>query len=346
LYIPSDTGAGYSWTKAPPTPTYDGSNNLGIAFGAVIENAIGGSGDDTIWGNSANNRLQGNGGINTLDGGDGVDTAVYTGNFSDYTITAANGSYVVAAKASWQTDRITHIERLAFKDATLALGLAGLAEDTLQAQYAALAQKFYVAYFGRPADAAGLASMVAQFTAAGVPASTAAFVDAYRSNAVVKALIDSFGNSAESAALYHGSNREFVTAVYDNLLGRAPDLDGLNFWTAGVDAGLARGVAVLNMVAGAEGNQTAQGLIDAALLTNRVTVASNFTGVLDTPAEVAKYAGAAAAAAARSLLDGVDHNTSILNYESSVLNLVAQLPAGTAAQLVGVQTAGHDGWLA
>ena len=41
------------------TTTYDGSNALGIAYGAIIENAIGGSGDDTLIGNSANNQLTG-----------------------------------------------------------------------------------------------------------------------------------------------------------------------------------------------------------------------------------------------------------------------------------------------
>jgi serralysin len=41
-------------------------NNIGIAYGAVIENAIGGHGDDRINGNSANNRLTGGGGADTF----------------------------------------------------------------------------------------------------------------------------------------------------------------------------------------------------------------------------------------------------------------------------------------
>ena len=51
-------------------------NNVSIAFGAVIENAVGGSGKDTIYGNSANNVLDGRGGIDTLSGGAGNDTYV------------------------------------------------------------------------------------------------------------------------------------------------------------------------------------------------------------------------------------------------------------------------------
>lgn len=63
-----------SWATAVPTPTYDGVRNLAIAFGAVIENAVGGSGADSITGNDAANALTGGGGDDTLDGGAGNDT--------------------------------------------------------------------------------------------------------------------------------------------------------------------------------------------------------------------------------------------------------------------------------
>jgi serralysin len=58
-------------------------DNVGIAYGATIENAIGGSGADLIQGNSADNHLKGNagnddlygdGGVDILDGGAGADT--------------------------------------------------------------------------------------------------------------------------------------------------------------------------------------------------------------------------------------------------------------------------------
>ncbi|WP_195763665.1 M10 family metallopeptidase C-terminal domain-containing protein [Duganella guangzhouensis] len=343
--IPSDTGAGYNWTKAPPTPTYGANTlNLGIAFGAIIENAIGGSGNDILIGNSVANHLQGNGGINRLDGLDGIDTAVYSGKFNDYFIsTTSDGEYTVSLRSSAQVDALVNMERLSFADTTLALNVNSLAEDPLIAQYTALAQKFYVAYFGRPADANGLANMVAQFKAAGAPTTTDGFVAAYATNATVKALIDSFGNSDESAALYSGSNKDFISAIYAHLLGRAPDAEGLAFWAGALDDGnLVRGMAALNIAAGAETNTSAQGKIDATLIANRVTVAENFTASLDTAAEIASYAGAKAAEAARTLLDAVNQDTSIIGYESSVLSTVAHLSAVTAeagalpVQLVGV----------
>jgi hypothetical protein len=343
ISIPSDTGDEFNWTRPPPVGTYDGSDNLAIAFGAVIENATGGQGGDTLIGNNGANRLQGNGGSNLLDGGDGVDTAVYLGNIADFRITVLDNGYRVTSRADpSQTDAIQNIERLSFADSSMALGMSSLADDPLQAQYVALAQKFYVAYFGRPADAAGLASMVAQFAAAKVPTSTGGFVSAYATNATVKALVDSFGNSNESARLYSGSTDDFVTSIYQHLLGRAPLQAGLDFWSDSIDGGgLARGLAALGIMSGAEGNTTAQGLIDAGLIANRVTVAANFTALLDQPSEVAGYAGATAAAAARAMLDAVRQDTSVFAYESTVISTVGRMADGALghpfeATLIGV----------
>ena len=69
------------------------TQNISIAPGAVIESAIGGSGNDTILGNAANNRLYGNfgsdvitggAGNDEINGGSGIDTAVFSGSLSQY----------------------------------------------------------------------------------------------------------------------------------------------------------------------------------------------------------------------------------------------------------------------
>lgn len=52
--------------------------NVAVAKGVVIENAIGGSGADTLIGNSAANTLTGNGGNDTYTGGAGADVFVVT----------------------------------------------------------------------------------------------------------------------------------------------------------------------------------------------------------------------------------------------------------------------------
>jgi Ca2+-binding RTX toxin-like protein len=57
----------------------DGDGILGIAYDAVIENAIGGSNTDTILGNESDNKLYGGTGSgvkDTLTGGAGADTFI------------------------------------------------------------------------------------------------------------------------------------------------------------------------------------------------------------------------------------------------------------------------------
>ena len=64
-----------NWTSTlDPLTIYDGTNNLGIAWGVEIENATGGSGADTLTGNPSNNVLLGGAGNDTMDGGQGNDT--------------------------------------------------------------------------------------------------------------------------------------------------------------------------------------------------------------------------------------------------------------------------------
>ncbi len=91
--------------------------NVSIAMGAVIENAIGGSGADQMRGNSGNNVLRGNGGDDVIDGGLGTDTVVFSGNRSAYTI-AWNGQ-VATVTGPDGTDIITNVEFLQFADQTI-----------------------------------------------------------------------------------------------------------------------------------------------------------------------------------------------------------------------------------
>lgn len=53
---------------------YDGTKALGIAYGANIENAIGGKGNDKIYGNELNNLIYGGAGDDIIYGGAGNDT--------------------------------------------------------------------------------------------------------------------------------------------------------------------------------------------------------------------------------------------------------------------------------
>ncbi|HEY0845728.1 MAG TPA: pre-peptidase C-terminal domain-containing protein [Noviherbaspirillum sp.] len=194
------------------------------------------------------------------------------------------------------------------------------------ADYYPLVQKFYIAYFGRPADANGLQNMATQLNDAGAPTTTQAFIDAYSTIPAVRQIVDAFGNSNESAALYTGGTTEFVTAIFRNVLGRSPQTEGLNFWSSAIDSGtLVRGKAALSIMAGAEANTTAQGLIDAQLISNRVSAATTFTNAMDTAAEVSAYSGSVAGSTARDLLSVVTATTNLTDYQSNVVNTLANL---------------------
>jgi hypothetical protein len=129
------------------TPTYDGTKNLGIAYDCTIENATGGSGNDTLVGNEANNELRGGAGVDTLSGGSGRDTlygdagndliyggaqtdiACYSGSHGSYQIsTGTSGKLTVTdnrGASSEGTDTLSDIERLGFSDVRVAFDLDG-----------------------------------------------------------------------------------------------------------------------------------------------------------------------------------------------------------------------------
>jgi len=90
--------------------------NISIAKGAVIENAVGGSGGDTLIGNTSVNRFTGNGGADAITGAEGTDTAVYaTASGSSSWHRNPNGSWTVTATGAG-TDTLSTIEFLDFTD--------------------------------------------------------------------------------------------------------------------------------------------------------------------------------------------------------------------------------------
>lgn len=126
ISIPSDSAAAWNWDRPPPEPTYDGTNNLAIAYGVVIENAIGGAGDDHLIGNAANNRLQGGAGNDRIDGGAGLDTAVYAGNQTRFIVSSSGTGFAVSDRSGTEgADTLVGIERVRFADKGLALDLSG-----------------------------------------------------------------------------------------------------------------------------------------------------------------------------------------------------------------------------
>ena len=87
--------------------------------------------DDVVDAGAGNDIIQLNAGDDTLDGGTGIDTTVYTGNRSDYVITALSEGHTVLDGITSRDglDTLTNVERLVFNDGGLALDLDGNAGD-------------------------------------------------------------------------------------------------------------------------------------------------------------------------------------------------------------------------
>ncbi|RKR03730.1 cadherin domain-containing protein [Maricaulis maris] len=107
------------------------TGNVGIAKDTVIENAIGGSGDDILVGNDADNTLTGNGGADTFyasggtdvfDGGSGNDTVIFSGASSEYSLsTNGSGNTVVTDNRAGSPDGIVElisVETITYDGAT------------------------------------------------------------------------------------------------------------------------------------------------------------------------------------------------------------------------------------
>ncbi len=154
-------------------------------------------------------------------------------------------------------------------------------------------QQLYVAYFNRPADAAGLNYWESVVEANG--GSTTAVSAA-------------FAASAEYTAAYAGlSTAAIVNRVYQNLFGREAEPAGLLYWSLLLDQGAISISNVVTVIAvGAQGS-------DATAYNNKVAGATLFTDSLDTTEQILAYDGAAANAVARGFITSITDDASFAN---------------------------------
>ncbi|MEP5728907.1 MAG: DUF4214 domain-containing protein [Sulfitobacter sp.] len=213
-----------------------------IAFGVEIEDARGGQGDDNITGNDAINLLSGNGGNDRLDGGAGSDAALYSGTQQSYTLSlSAAGMTLEDRRGTDGTDTLVNIESLGFGDNTAGFfdltvfaGTQNLSGEAMESFI-----ELYIAYFNRAPDAVGL-----NF-----------WGTAFANGTSLTQMATLFTDQDETRETYAAdlSNADFVTAVYDNVLGRAGDQAGFDFWVSVLnDGGRTRDQFILSVLEGAK----------------------------------------------------------------------------------------------
>ncbi len=141
-----------------------------------------------------------------IDGGLGLDTSSYSKPSSSYNITRnTDGSARVVGGGI--SDTLVNVERLQFSDKTVALDINGIAGQ---------AYRVYQAAFNRTPDNGGLKYWIGLMDGGvSLPTVSSAFIA-----------------SAEFKALYgaNPTNEVFISKLYDNVLHRAPDLGGYNYW--------------------------------------------------------------------------------------------------------------------
>ena len=256
----------YIGSKAP---TITSAGQITINIGSVIENAIGGTGNDTLIGNSSANELTGGAGNDTLIGAAGND--VFIGVSGSDILSGGDGSDTLQLTLSAAKGQIFKLRNNAFVFSDNA-GNLSLARDVEQIRYSdqtvqlaslpiydqvdSLLTQIYVAAFRRAPEAAGYAYWLGVESSLGIKT----VAEIIFSLPIVKAIY------ADSMAA-----SEFITTIYQNVFNRAPDKDGLNFWIHYL-ATSSRGQLVLEMTTaalqvpdGTEGKDYFQNRLDWAL---------------------------------------------------------------------------------
>jgi hypothetical protein len=122
-------------------------------------------------------------------------------------------------------------------------------------------------------------------------------------------LVDSFGTSQESVDLYGSGNyAAFIGAVYQNVLGRAPDAAGASYWVDALQRNLmTQAQAALTIL----GSTTVQdpSSTDFQVVEKRTKAAVYFTDQIRAKNLVKAYSGNGANVSARGLLSTVHADT-------------------------------------
>ena len=194
----------------------DGDDDLDAAAGDDF--LYGGNGADELIGGLGNDFLSGGGGNDTIDGGEGFDIADYL----ETTFDGDNVPFVVREDGSValtlgpETDILTGVESLAFENGEVRF-------DSGRLESFGAAYRFYTSILDREPDPEGLDFYVSLLD---------------RGVSLFRIAEDIF-TSPEFVASF-GANlttEDFLNRVYDNILNRAPDQEGFEFWRDAIDSG-------------------------------------------------------------------------------------------------------------
>lgn len=169
-------------------------------------------------------------------------------------------------------------------------------------------QSLYIAYFGRPADQGGLLTWTADETA------------------TLEEIADTFAGTDEYKEATEGNSvASIISEFYQNLFGRIPEIEGLNYWVAEIAAGRTTTQQV-GVVIGQTAANASPANSDTDVMTVKTTAATQWTATTaETTEGVLAYSGKEGIAA------GIDYLNSWTTTapteaetESAVNNLITE----------------------
>lgn len=167
--------------------------------------------------------------------------------------------------------------------------------------YNSTVHSFYLVFFGRPADPAGLKFWSDHLVTV---------------NGDLATIAESFANSEEATVRFGDDTpAERIAEIYQQLFNRAPEAGGLAFWTNAVEQGhVSLAEVAISILDGAQGT-------DAGLVTLREQAVAAFSTQVETSGTA--YDGYAAIEAARVLVRAVTPNASQEDLAKAVKAAVA-----------------------
>ena len=146
-------------------------------------------------------------GPDMVTGGPGRDIVFVNDVSQNYSISTRYGKTVLAENSTLNQDTLSNVERIQFSDKTVALDI-----DAVPGQ----AYRIYKAIFDREPDLEGIGFWINRLEAGmDLIELSARFIDSPEFD-------DRYGANP--------SNADYLTKLYNNVLGRIPDINGYNWW--------------------------------------------------------------------------------------------------------------------
>ena len=173
----------------------------------------------------------------------------------------------------------------------------------------------YMNYISKPADAEGKAFWLNLLNATN------------DREALVSQFIAAAKANEEDISGFEGANSTFIEKLYQNLLGRSSDTDGLKYWQDAMSAGMSQSALVAAFISAALSNPASDDYATAAAKLNVANaISSSFYGFKAGLSDADKEA---ALSEMKNIITKTDANTTVEDEQDDINNLVGNYQSNT-----------------